>query len=211
MTDKIRVVLVDDHDVVREGLRGYLRVNEDIEVVGDASDGQEAIEVCRTLKPDVVLMDLRMPGMDGVEATRQIRALDLAIQVVILTSFDDDDSIQNALQAGAIGYLLKNSNVHQVIAGIWAAYQGRSILSPEATQALIQSKTRIAKPNYNLKGRELEVLALLVDGMTNDQIAARLNLSRSTIKFHVSGILAKLGVESRTEAVALAMRENLLH
>lgn len=207
---KIRVMLVDDHDVVREGLRGFLRTAEDFEIVGEANNGQEAVERCATLHPDVVLMDLKMPVMDGVRATEQIRRQYPDVQVVILTSFDEDDLVERGLRAGAIGYLIKNANIHETVASIRAAYAGKAILAPEAAQALIQSKTRPSPASYNLKERENEVLALMINGMTNEQIAQKLNLSRSTIKFHVSAILSKLNVESRTEAVALAIRENLL-
>ncbi|MDX1995555.1 MAG: response regulator transcription factor [bacterium] len=209
-TDKIRVLLVDDHEIVREGLRGFLRMTDDFELIGEAGDGAEAVRFCQSNPPDVILMDLKMPVMDGVEATRQIRANNSAVQVVILTSFDEEDLVQQGLQAGAIGYLLKNTSVRQLIAAIRQAHVGKPMLSPEATEALIQSRIRPPRPTYNLKPRELEVLALLVEGQTNEQIALKLHLSRSTVKYHVSTILSKLGVESRTEAVGLAVKEGLL-
>lgn len=210
MPNNIRVLIVDDHDVVREGLRGFLRTAEDFEIVGEASNGRQAVDVCGVLRPDVVLMDLKMPIMDGVEATAKIRQLYPDVQVVILTSFDEDDLVERGLRAGAIGYLIKSANIHETIASIRAAYNGKSMLSPEAAQALIQSRIKPSRASYHLKEREEEVLALMIDGLTNEQIAQKLGLSRSTIKFHVSAILSKLNVESRTEAVALAVRENLL-
>ncbi|MFW5691219.1 MAG: response regulator, partial [Chloroflexota bacterium] len=206
----IRVLIADDHDVVREGLAGFLGATTDMELIGEASDGAEAVRLCALLMPDVVLMDLVMPLMDGIAATAAIRAAHGdTVKVVILTSFGDRDRVENALKAGAIGYLLKNSSVHEMTTAIRAAVAGRAILSPEATNALVQSQQQ-PKHVYNLKPRELEVLALLVGGKTNDQIAYELNLSRSTIKFHVSALLAKLGAESRTEAAAIAVREGLV-
>lgn len=209
MTEIIRVMVVDDHDVVREGLGGFLSATPDMEMVGEAADGAQAVKVAADVSPDVVLMDLQMPVMGGVESTQAIVNLNQGIQVVVLTSFANEDLVQQALAAGAIGYLLKSASIHEMTAAIRAAHEGRSSLSPEATQALIKSKTR-PNQSYDLKPREKEVLALMIDGMTNGQIAQALSLSLSTIKFHVSAILGKLNVESRTEAVALAVRENLL-
>ena len=207
---KIRVLVVDDHDVVREGITGFLRAFDDLELVGEARDGQEAVSMCGSFQPDVILMDIVMPTMNGMEATQQIRDKYPHVKVVILTTFSDEDSVQQALEAGAVSYLLKNASIHEMSGAIRAAYAGKSVLAPEAAQALIKSRIRPPEPNYNLKERELEVLALMVKGMNNPQIAAQLYLSRSTIKFHVSAILSKLGVESRTEAVALAVERGLV-
>ena len=206
----IRVMVVDDHDVVREGISGFLNAFDDLELVGEARDGQEAVSLCGQVQPDVILMDIVMPIMDGIEATQQIREKYPHVKVVILTSFNDEDSVQQGLQAGAISYLLKNASIHEMSGAIRAAYAGKSVLAPEAAQALIKSRIRPPEPNYNLKERELEVLALMVKGMNNPQIAAQLYLSRSTVKFHVSAILSKLGVESRTEAVVLAVEHGLV-
>lgn len=208
--DSIRVLVVDDHDVVREGLAGFLRVTPDIELVGEAVSGEQAVSLCLSLQPDVVLMDVQMPGeMDGIAATRAIIQANCTSRVLILSSFGDDRRVHQAMQAGATGYLLKNASIHQMTEAIRAAANGRTTLSPEVTQALIHAHSR-PQPTYQLKPREKEVLTLLIAGMTNDQIARELDLSLSTIKFHVSSILAKLAVESRTEAVALAVRERLV-
>ena len=206
----IRVMVVDDHDVVREGITGFLRAFPDLELVGEARDGQEAVDLCGQMQPDVILMDIVMPVMDGVEATQKIREKYPQIKVIILTSFNDEDSVQNGLQAGAISYLLKNASIHEMSNAIRAAYAGKSVLAPEAAQALIKATIRPSDPNYNLKDREVEVLALMVKGMNNPQIAEQLYLSLSTVKFHVSSILAKLGVENRTEAVAIAVENGLV-
>lgn len=207
---KIRVALVDDHDVVRRGLSVVLRAFDDLMLVGEASNGEEAIRMCGEVNPEVVLMDLIMPEMDGVTATRFIRQKYPQIQVVALTSFKDEELVQAALQAGAIGYLLKNASIDELADTIRAARMGKPTLAPEATQVLIDAAIRPAPHTYNLTERELEVLALMAKGLNNPQIAERLMISRSTIKFHVSVILSKLGVASRTEAVALALQHNLV-
>ena len=206
----IRVVVVDDHDMVRRGLAVFLRTFDDLKLVGEAADGEEAVRIVEELRPDVVLMDLRMPVMDGVEATKVIRAQFPETQVIALTSFKDERLVHDALSAGAIGYLLKNASVDDLAAAIRAARAGKPTLSPEATQVLINQARRPTASHFNLSERELEVLALMVDGLTNRQIADALSISRSTVKFHVSSILAKLGVASRTEAVALAMQYGLV-
>lgn len=206
----IRVMVADDHEVVREGISGFLNAIDDLELVGEARDGQEAVSLCGQVQPDVILMDIVMPIMDGIEATQQITEKYPHVKVIILTSFNDEDNVHHGLQAGAISYLLKNASIHEMSSAIRAAYAGKSVLAPEAAQTLIRSRIRPAEPNYNLKERELEVLALMVKGLNNPQIAARLYLNRSTVKFHVSTILSKLGVESRTEAVALAVKHGLV-
>ena len=206
----IRIVIVDDHAVVRRGLAAFLSVFDDLQLVGEAGSGSDALRICRQTAVDVVLMDLMMPEMDGAAATRLIRQHCTGVQVIALTSFPEEGLVQGALQAGAIGYLLKNVSADDLAAAIRAAHAGRPTLAPEATAALIHAATRPAAPQYDLTPRELDVLALLVQGMSNPDIAEQLVVSRSTVKFHVSSILSKLGVSGRTEAVALALQENLV-
>ncbi|HEY44625.1 MAG TPA: response regulator transcription factor [Anaerolineae bacterium] len=208
--ESIRVLLVDDHRVVRSGLSAFLLAFDDLELVGEADSGETAILLCNKVKPDVVLMDLVMPGMDGAEATQAIREQYPDVQVIALTSFKEEDLVQRALKAGAIGYLLKNVTADELAEAIRAAKAGQPTLAPEAAQVLIQATRKPPEPEFDLTPRELEVLALMVEGLSNPEIAARLVISRSTAKFHVSGILSKLGVSSRTEAVALALQQNLV-
>jgi NarL family two-component system response regulator LiaR len=209
---RIRVLIVDDHAVVRSGLSAFLSVYDDLELVGEASGGAQAVRRCPDLRPDVVLMDLVMPEMDGATATRAIRDACPHVQVIALTSFKEDDLVQGALQAGAIAYLLKNVSGDELATAIRAAYAGRPTLAPEATQALIRAATHQtqSQPGDDLTDREREILVLMVEGITNPEIADRLVVSRSTVKFHVSNILMKLGVASRTEAVAMALQRGLL-
>ncbi len=209
-TESIRVLLVDDHRVVRSGLSAFLMAFEDLELVGEADSGETAILICNKVKPDVVLMDLVMPGMDGAEATQAIRENCPDIQVIALTSFKEEELVQRALKAGAIGYLLKNVTADELAEAIRAAKAGQPTLAPEAAQVLIQATRKPPEPKFDLTPRELEVLTLMVEGLSNPEIAKRLVISRSTAKFHVSGILSKLGVSSRTEAVALAVQHNLV-
>ncbi len=208
----IRVMLVDDHDMVRRGLATFLMAKPDLELVGEAADGLEAVEVCAEVKPDVILMDLVMPGLDGASATRAIRQQFPEVQVIALTSFQEKQLIRDALQAGAIGYLLKNVSVEELTAAIRSAHAGQSALAPEAIQALLQDETDEADsvPDYSLTPREMEVLVLLVEGLSNRQIAERLVVSRATAKAHVSHILAKLSVSNRAAAITLALRHKLV-
>jgi len=208
-SDPIRVVIVDDHSMVRRGLATFLKVFKDFELVGEAESGEAAIPLCVKLQPDVVLMDMVMQSMDGAAATRLIRKQCPSAQVIALTSFKDEILVKSALQAGAISYLLKGVSAEELAQAIRAAYAGRPTISPEATQALIQAASQDVVPGQDLTQREREVLLLMVEGLNNTQIAGRLTVSTSTIKSHVGSILAKLGVASRTEAVALALRHKL--
>jgi NarL family two-component system response regulator LiaR len=208
--DRIRVLIVDDHAVVRSGLGAFLLAFDDLELVGEAASGPEAIGMCEEIQPDVVLMDLVMPEMDGAAATERIRETCPDVQVIALTSFPEEDLVQTALQAGAISYLLKNVSADELANAIRAANAGKSTLAPEAAQALVHAATREPELGHDLTPREHEVLELMVEGLSNPEIAERLVVSRSTVKFHVSSILSKLGADGRTEAVALALQHNLV-
>lgn len=209
-TQPIRVMIVDDQAIVRSGLSTFLYAFDDLRLVAEARGGQEAVKLCDEKQPDVVIMDMMMPDMDGVEATQMIRKKHPSTQIIILTSFPEEGLVQKALQAGAISYLLKNATADELVAAVRAAYHGRPTLAPEATQALIRA-VRVPKPvGHDLTARELEVLELIALGLSNLEIADRLVVSRSTVKFHVSGILAKLSVSSRTEAVSIALQHNLV-
>lgn len=208
----IRVMIVDDHGMVRRGLGTILNIRPDLELVDEASSGAEALDLCLRSQPDVILMDLVMPEMGGAEATRLIREQCPDVQVIALTSFQEQELVREALQAGAIGYLLKNVSAEDLAAAIREAHAGRSTLAPEAIQALITAETTRPIPatdlaeTYRLTPREREVLALMVEGLNNPEIAERLVVSRSTAKAHVSNILSKLGVSNRAEAIALALQ-----
>jgi NarL family two-component system response regulator LiaR len=207
----IRVLLVDDHAVVRSGLSAFLLAYDDLDLVGEASSGERAIQLCPQVRPDVVLMDLVMPGMDGATATGMIREKCPQIQVIALTSFKEKDFVEGALRAGAVGYLLKDISADELAQAIRSAAAGKPTLSPEAAQVLIQATRPSAQRlGLDLTERERDVLALMVDGLNNNQIADRLVVSVSTVKFHVSSILSKLGVASRMEAVATALQNKLV-
>jgi two-component system, NarL family, response regulator LiaR len=206
----IRILLVDDHAVVRSGLGAVLMSYDDMELVGEAGNGEEAVRLCEKLQPDVVLMDLLMPVMDGVSATAAIHKQWPSVNIIALTSFKEKEMVEGALKAGAMSYLLKNVSAGELVTAIKGAVSGQSRLSPEAAQVLIQDIKEPSAPAYDLTEREKEILILMVDGLPNSAIAERLVVSQSTIKFHVSNVLSKLGVTSRTEAVSLALKHHLV-
>lgn len=205
----IRIVITDDHGVVRQGLRMYLSLDPDFEVVGEASDGREAVELARKLEPDVVLMDLLMPVMDGIEATGAIRKELPEVEVIALTSVLEDTSVTGAVRAGAIGYLLKDTDAEELSRAIKAASEGRVHLAPEAAARLMREVRAPENPD-SLTARETEILMLVARGKANKQIASELYLSEKTVKAHVSSVLMKLGVQSRTQAALHAVRTGLV-
>jgi len=206
----IRVMIVDDHKVVRSGLSAFLMAYDDLELVAEADSGEKALTLLSKHTPDVILMDLVMPRMDGAETTEAILRSYPDMKVIALTSYKEKELVRSALDAGAIGYLLKNVEADDLATAIRQANAGRPTLAPEAAQILIQASRQPYKPGIDLTAREKEVLALLVEGLTNPEIAKKLVVSKSTVKFHVSSILNKLQVSSRTEAVAKALQERLL-
>ncbi len=206
----IRVLIVDDHAMVRKGLIAFLKNQPELDLVGEACDGREAIGACEQNQPDVILMDLVMPELGGVAATRAIHQRWPHVQVIALTSFQEKELVQDALQAGAIGYLLKNVTGEELAEAIRQVYGGRPTLAPEAVQALIQPPSEVESLAADLTRREHEVLALLVKGMSNPEIAGQLYISRATVKVHISSILSKLGVSSRAEAISLAIQNKLV-
>jgi NarL family two-component system response regulator LiaR len=213
MTDdsQIRVLVVDDHKVVRKGLRTFIAVHDDLELVGEAGNGEEAVEQCDALQPDVVLMDLKMPVMDGPTAIGHIRRRFPDVKIVALTSFDDDTMAQRALEAGAIGYLFKDVEEDELMSAIRLAHRGRGVVVPEAMRAVV-SRSPNEEDAYSvvLTVREQEALDLVARGMTNPEIADKLMISVSTVNFHVHNVLDKLGAKTRTEAVVIAAREGLI-
>ena len=209
----IRVLIADDHSLVRGGLKLFLEAFDDLELVGEASSGEEAIRLCAEETADVVLMDLLMPGMGGVAAARAIRQQYPQVRVIALTNFQEGEMVQQALQAGITGYLLKNITADELATAIRAARAGRSTLAPEAIQALVDAASLppvSPQVPISLTAREKDVLSWMVSGLSNPEIADRLVLSPETVKFHVSNILSKLGCSSRTEAVALAVGRGLV-
>lgn len=206
----IRVMLVDDHSMVRMGLATVLQGYDDMELAGEAASGEEAVQRCAEVVPDVILMDMVLPRMSGTEATRLIRAQQPQVQVLILTSFDEGRLVMDALEAGAIGYLLKDVSASDLVRAIRAAHAGRATLSPQAAQGLVQEANSPPKPGLELTPREREVLTLMVEGLNNGQIGDRLTISASTVKSHVSHVLSKLDVATRTEAVTLALRQHIV-
>ena len=205
----IRVLLADDHAMVRSGLRMFLLAFDDFELVGEASNGMEAARLAIQLEPDVILMDLIMPGLDGIHATKEIHSKNPQIGIIALTSFTDPQLIRDALEAGVSGYLFKSVSAGELASAIRSVHAGNSILAPEVTQALIHTTTEPVK--IDLTPREYDVLELMVDGKTNAEISEVLTLSLSTVKFHVSNILSKLDVRSRSEAILFSLKNHLIN
>ncbi len=206
----IQVVIVDDHPMVRDGIKVFLSVSPGLECSGEASSGEEALDLCRAVKPDVVLMDLLMPGIGGVAAIQAIRQRLPQVRIIALTSFAEPDLVQQAIRAGAVGYLLKNVTMGDLAEAIRAAYAGRSVMAPEATAAMMQALSQPAGESIDLTERERQILALMVQGLSNQEIAHRLFISESTARFHVSNVLVKLGVNNRTAAVRTALQLKLV-
>lgn len=209
----LKVMVVDDHRLVREGLVSLLRLNPEIEVVGEASGGEEAVSRARALKPDVVLMDISMPGMNGITATRLIKRELPETKVIMLTMLDQEGYVYEAVKAGATGYLLKNSGLEELVKAIKEVHKGGASLHPEAQAQLLKEYVYLAQSNrdtYGLSERELEILQLLGDGLSNKEISEKLFISIQTVKTHVTHIFEKLGVSDRTEAVATALRRGLI-
>jgi NarL family two-component system response regulator LiaR len=209
-TKSIDVLIVDDHPIVRHGIRTILLTFDDINVIGEAGNGQEALAFCQETLPDVILMDIVMPGMNGVEATQALLERYPQLKIIMLTSFPDQDAVQQTLEAGAAGYLLKDTPKEVVGEAIRSAHEGRTVLAPEATEALIKARTSPPKPGYDLSDREREVLALIVEGLSNDEIAERLMISPNTVRKHVSACMSKLEATNRAQAAAEAVRHNLV-
>jgi len=207
---KIGVMIVDDHDMLRSGLKVFLDSLDDMELVAEASNGETAILLCQKANPDVVLIDLKMPRMDGITTIQHIRATQPHIQFIVLTSFVDEDSVQSALKAGAAGYLLKDASVEDLHNAISRAYSGKTVLSPEATQALVSATTRPPTLGFDLTEREIHILELIVKGLSNSEIGDQLHISRSTVKNHISSIFSKLNTDTRTETAALAIRHGIV-
>ena len=207
---RIRVLTVDDHEIFRGGIAFALEAYEDLELVGAAHDGEEALKMCAKFQPDVVLMDMRMSGLDGPAATQAIKAQDPQVQVLALTSFHDEELVQRAMAAGAIGYLLKGVPVRELVEAIRTASAGRSTIDDQALQSLIKAARSGPRLGDDLTAREREVLALLVEGLSNPEIAERLVISLPTAKAHVRSIMAKLQVSSRTEAATVAVKQKIV-
>lgn len=209
--NKIKVMIADDHPLVRHGIKTVFEAYDDILLVAEAENGKEAIEMCEKYRPDIILMDIMMPVIDGVEATSQLIKRFPDIKVIALTSFNDKDLIKKSLKAGAVGFILKNITGAKLVKTIKNAYKGELTLSSQATKILLSElREPSSEGTIKLTEREIEILALIVEGLSNKEIAKRLFISNSTVQFHVSNILSKLGVSKRTEAVYLALKQKLV-
>jgi two-component system, NarL family, response regulator LiaR len=206
----IKVMIVDDHPIVRDGMKNMLLVFEDLEFASEAENGHEALARLRQSVPDVILMDIAMPEMGGIEATRLIIEQYPQVKIIMLTSYPEDDLIQESLQAGALGFLLKNSSIETIASAIRSVYAGQPYLAPEVMKALIRIQTGPMKPGSDLSQREQEVLALMVEGFSNEEIAERLVISPATARHHVSACIQKLGASNRAQASAMAVKLGLV-
>ena len=209
----VKVMIVDDHNLVREGLKAVFAQGDEIDVVGEASSGEEAIEMVEKVKPDVILMDISMPGMNGIQATKQIRDKHPDAKIVILTMLDQEGYVYEAIKAGATGYMLKSTSSDELVNAIQTVNDGKALLHPDATAQLLKEFVTLAQnkaKDYGLSNREMEVLQLLSEGKTNKEIAKALWISEQTVKTHVAHIFNKLGTSDRTETVATALRNGLV-
>lgn len=205
---KLSILIADDHPVVRDGLRGMLESQPDFEVVGEAADGAQAIQLAEELKPEIVLMDLRMPQVDGVTAIREIKSSQAETQILVLTTYDSDADILPAIEAGATGYLLKDSSREELYGAIRATARGDTVLAPTVAARLVGQMR--APAEERLSSRELEVLQLVAEGASNKDIASRLHISQATVKSHLIHIFGKLGVSDRTAAVTVALQRGIM-
>lgn len=209
-TDRITVCIVDDHEIVRRGLRVSIETFADLHLLADAQNAEEAVTICKEHQPDVLLLDLVLPEVGGVEIIPRVQEVSPRTNIIALTNFKDRRTVQAAVEAGATGYILKNVGIDELAQAIRTASQGKSILAPEAAQILIEATYRKPEPGGNLTPREIEVLKLMATGLTNGEIGERLYISRSTVKNHVSNILMKLDVATRTEAVTVALKYQII-
>lgn len=208
--ERIKVMIVDDHPVVRSGMATMLLAFDDLELIGEAASGSAALAKCQQEVPDVVLMDMMMPGMDGLETTRAILERFPSVKIIMLTSFTEENMVQDALEAGVIGYILKDASIDQLAEAIRSAYAGQPTLSAEATLSLVKSKTGPLDLNPDLTAREKQVLALIVEGLSNEEIADQLIISQATARHHVSACIRKLGAANRTDAAVIAVKQKLV-
>jgi NarL family two-component system response regulator LiaR len=206
----IKVMIVDDHPIVRDGLKNMLLVFDDLQLVSEAEDGEQAIELCHNKTPDVILMDIMMPKMDGIVATKAILGYYPQVKIIILTSYPEDDLIQRSLEAGAFGFVLKNAPIDDLANAVRSANAGKPTLAPEVTMALIRAKTNPPAAGDDLTPREREVLALVIEGLTNEEIAERLVISPATARHHVSACIQKLGAANRAQAASIAIKHKLI-